>query len=231
LDTRVQVGIPWRPQPSRLKAFRDVGDWYGFRGYQVIAGEHPHYADGPFNLSAARNWLARVGMTSEVMVLSDADTLVDEFALEEAIEAARVDGLVHLPYHLYRDDEGVYTPGATSGVFVFTRAAFESTNGFDPRFEGWGYEDASWRLAHLTLNGPIPRHRGVAVAMSHAPASRSQVATNRSLHKLYQNAYGNLDAMTELVKHESLKAETHQERTARRIEVDKRRRMSRPYGA
>jgi hypothetical protein len=228
LGTDIEVGIPWRAHHSRLESYERTCDWYTTHGFDVIAGEDPEFGERPFNISAARNFLVREHMKSDVMILSDADTLPEKGALLEAIDGAYRDGLVHLPYHLYRDDAGTFTQGATSGIFVFTRSAYEATNGFDPRFEGWGYEDSAWRLAHLTLAGPIPRSRGTVTAASHAPASRSQVSPNAALYGLYQAAYGSPERMAELCKHERLKPETHQDRTARRIA---RQNSHRPLGA
>jgi hypothetical protein len=227
--TRIQVGIPWRPEPSRIDAFAETFNWYQTHGFSVVTGEFTDRVETRFNLSATRNHLIRDVLTSDVMVISDADTIPELEPLLAAIEGARADGLVHLPYHLYLDGEGHYVPGATSGVYVGTRRAFEATNGFDPRFVGWGYEDAAWRLAHLTLNGPIPRHRGVATAAGHDAAPRDRVSPNREIYRLYEKAYGDVTEMLEVVKHVSLRQETHQDRTARILE--RRAQRTRPLGA
>jgi hypothetical protein len=197
----VQIGIPWRPAPDREDAFIDTCHWYESHDFEVVYGESPKrsVAERPFNLAKARNHLVRNVMTADVMVLSDADTIPEYFPLMEAIAAASADDLVHLPYHLYLDGDGQYIPGATSGVYVFTRRAWESTNGQDERFEGWGYEDSAWRLAHLTLNGRIPRHEGLVQASSHAPASRARLSLNRNRYREYQEAYGHVDRMQHLV--------------------------------
>jgi hypothetical protein len=226
--TRIQVGIPWRPHPSRIDGFANTFGWYQEHGFSVVVGEDPAHESERFNLSATRNWLAREKLTSDVFVISDADTIPELGALEEAVAGARADGLAHLPYHLYQNEEG-FIPDATSGVYVFTRAAFEATNGFDPRFIGWGYEDRAWRLANLTLHGPIVRHAGLAIAAGHDAAERDRVSPNRDLYKLYERAYGDVTAMLELVKHAQLRPETHQDRTARILE--RRAMRSRPLGA
>lgn len=177
---------------------RITSQWYRDRGFEVLFGEDPAHAHGPFNSAATRNWLMQ-HMTANVKVLSDADTVPEEGALFAAMEAAAVDGLMHLPYHLYRDSADVYTFGASSGIFVGTQAAWDSTNGQDELFNGWGFEDSAWRLAHLTLNGPIPRHRGVATAAVHELASRDQLSTNRKRFAQYQIAYGKPELMQLLV--------------------------------
>ena len=232
MGTRVQVGIPWREEPSRLEAFYRVRDWYESHGLEVVAAESPRHRNGPFNIAAARNHLVRNLLTSDVMVLSDGDTLPQVEPLLEALAGALADNLVHLPYHLYRDDTGVYTPGACSGVLVTTRDGWEATNGQDERFRGWGYEDSAWKLAHLTLSGPIMRHRGTVTAATHSLAPRSTLAANHALFRQYQAAYGQVDRMTQLVNGAIVALSPQNQRAAAAREANARRRFSsRPHGA
>jgi hypothetical protein len=200
--TKIQVGIPWRPTGDRVAAMVETVKWYEDRGFEVHLADS---ADRRFNLPATRNQLVRQSLTSEVMVLSDADTTPELDTLLEAIEAARSDNLVHLPYHLYRSlsDGGAFVANASSGIYVFTRAAWDSTNGQDARFEGWGYEDTAWMLAHLTLNGPVPRHHGTATAAAHLPAPRDKISDNLRLFAQYQAAYGVPERMWSVVNHEA----------------------------
>lgn len=180
-----------------MRTLKQYTDW----GFEVHSAESPaHAAPAPFNLAAARNHLVRGPLAgADVMILSDADTLPDRNSLEAAIYGASYDGFVHLPYHLYRDEHGTFVDGATSGVYVFEPAAWEATNGQDEKFNGWGYEDAAWRLAHLTLRGPVVPHRGTVVAAGHDPAPRDHVAANRRRYRLYQEAFGDPVAMQDLV--------------------------------
>lgn len=191
----VMVGIPWRSQPTRVPAFEVTRRWWEERGFTVVTADTLHV---PFNLAAARNKLVRESR-AVVVVLCDADTVPEDEAIREAVYAAAADGLVHLPYHLYRTASGEFVDGAHSGVYVTTPAAWAKTNGQDEGFQGWGYEDNAWRLAHTTLVGPIPRHAGTVVAANHAPASRDHVSRNRARYRLYQDAYGNPERMQALV--------------------------------
>jgi hypothetical protein len=192
----VRVGIPWRHHPSRERAFDHTVSFYEGLGFPIVTHDSGHAV---FNLAATRNQLVREHLGDGLVILSDADTVPEERALTAALTGALADELVHLPYHLYRDENHKFTPGATSGIYVFRPEAWEATNGQDERFEGWGYEDAAWRLAHLTLAGPIPRHHGTAVAAVHDIAPRDRVTANRERFRMYQAAYGNVEAMTVLI--------------------------------
>lgn len=189
-----QVGIPWRPQPSRMQAFEETRAWYMEHGFEVIAGQHPeHLEPKPFNIAAARNqlvsYMAGHARSSNVITLSDGDTIPSIGSLMQAINAAQ-DGYVHLPYHLYIGANGKLVPGACSGVMVFTPQAWASTNGQDELFEGWGYEDSAWRLAHEVLNGPIIRHHGIVQASMHDTAAKHPLLTrNRQRYRMYLDAY------------------------------------------
>lgn len=182
-----EVFIPWRPQPSRIRAHDAVRAWYeehGFAVHDVDTGART------FNLAACRNaGVAAAG--TPVAVVSDADTIPEIHALDDAIAAARTSGMTHLPYAVgeYRilGDRGTaeFFAGrpleqcasrsfdfSCSGVFVTTPAAWASHYGHDELFEGWAPEDMAWRITHETLLGPVPRHDGRVYALDHEPASK-----------------------------------------------------------
>lgn len=199
--TLFQVGIPWRPTADRTPAFEATAAFYRSHGFEVIASDakrhHPQ-----FNIAAARNYLVRTLMQpAEVYVLSDADTTPEFPALVEAIKAVLAGSpAVHLPYHLYRQEsDGAFTENACSGVLVFGPSAWETLNGQDETFEGWGFEDTAFKLAHETLIGPMVRHSGVALARNHVPARKDRVSVNRRRYFRYREAYGHPEAMRALV--------------------------------
>lgn len=202
----MKVGIPWRPGPGRIEQFNATVAWWQYHGFEVLFGEDPRFASGPFNIAAARNWLVDAMGDEPILVLCDADTTPEIDAVNEAIFGTRTDGLVHLPYHLYRalGHDGSFIPSAVSGVMVFTRAVWEATNGQDERFTGWGYEDTAWALAVTTLVGPIIHHRGIATAAAHAPAPRDGVGANVVMYRAYLEVYGKTAAMLALVNGQDL---------------------------
>jgi hypothetical protein len=215
----VTVIIPWRPSPSRQEAFDLVSAWY--------RRELPHAKlvtvdsdDELFNLARCRNLgVASVHADDEVVVISDADTFPETWALHEAIAGAASSRMVHLPYDRYHwlgptgtdeflsgvpaaecDFELVH--GACSGVYVTTPATWWAHGGQDERFRGWGYEDAAWHIAHETLLGAPPhRHPGRVFALNHQTEARTgeQYERNAALAARYRDAAGDADQMRRLI--------------------------------
>lgn len=218
------VVIPWRPSPSRLPAFEFLTAWYAenMREATLTTVDTP---DEVFVLAACRNvGIATASANSDVapnpvIVVNDADTIPEPDALREAVDAARTDHLVHLPYTAYHwlGADGTAqlragTPaekcafelvkGACSGVYVTTARTWSSHGGQDERFRGWGFEDAAWHLAHETLLGAAPvRHDGRVYAMHHAAEVRAGQGydANAALMERYRAAAGDPAAMAQLV--------------------------------
>lgn len=183
-----EVWIPWRPQPSRFDAHDAVTAWYKQHGFTVVDVDTHHQT---FNLAACRN-RAVERAESPVVVISDADTIPEADALDEAIAAARTSGKTHLPYEAggYRILRDVGTaqffngrplaecdfvsfPFSCSGVYVTTRGAWHDHYGQDELFEGWAPEDMAWRMTHEATLGDVPRHPGRVYALTHEPASKT----------------------------------------------------------
>ncbi len=124
----------------------------------------------PFNRSRARN-KAIEQSHGDILVIADADTLVDHVGLTKAIEKVG-DGKAPwvIPYNWYYNMSKEYTdllnasekPGAPdpkakefsfehkilswAGILVVPRTAALSIGGYDERFEGWGHEDVAFRI-------------------------------------------------------------------------------------
>jgi hypothetical protein len=213
------VVFPWRPAPSRIAAFESVTAWYA-RELPELRVRTIDSPDPVFNLALCRNLaVAAQADPDDVVVLGDADTLPEPEPLRAAVAAARTSGLVHLPYTAYHwlgaagsaqfaagvapercDHELVR--GACSGVYVTTRRTWERHGGQDPRFRGWGYEDAAWNLAHTTILGAPPRrHEGRVYALHHVAETRAgtHFDANAALMRRYEAASGDAAAMASLV--------------------------------
>jgi len=213
------VLIPWRAQPSRVPAFEFVVDWYRSHlgEIEVRTVDAP---DPLFNLAACRNLgMQLVEDPSDVVIISDADTIPQIEPLLAAIDAAATSGLVHLPYTEYHwlgaagtaqlregmrpdDCDFELVRGACSGVYVATPETWRSHGGQDERFRGWGFEDAAWYLAHETLLGEAPvRHAGRVYAMHHVAESREgpQYDLNAELMQRYRDSANDAEAMAQLV--------------------------------
>ena len=202
-----------------MDAFERVTDWYGRKlpELRVSTIDSP---DPVFNLALCRNLaVASLDDPDDVVVLGDADTLPEPDALRAAVAAARTSNLVHLPYTAYHwlgpagsaqfasgvppeDCDFDLINGACSGVYVTTRRTWERHGGQDPRFRGWGYEDAAWNLAHTTMLGAPPqRHPGRVYALHHHAETRAgmQYEANAALMERYRDASGDAPAMASLI--------------------------------
>lgn len=181
-----------------------------------------------FNRAASKN-LGVTQTTADVLVIADADTLVPGANLRAAVDFARecsvvvpFDTLVGLsqsgtemvmrgmmpPFADWRGDapehvELDWRQRSDGGVNVCTRAAFEASGGFDERFVGWGFEDSSFAFAMHTLVGPPMWLSATAVHLWHPldPTRRDSAlqSTLLGLCKRYEQAAGDVDAMTALV--------------------------------
>lgn len=151
------VTIPWRGgDAERERNHRIVLDHFKqiLPDVTVVSIDSE---DEPFSRAASRNSGVRYAESSgaDVVVICDADTLVEQGSLLEAIAAAE-DGLLHLPYNRYRsltklgtlqflqgtpllecavDHDHGY---ATGGVLVIKPASWWEFGGMDPGYFAWG---------------------------------------------------------------------------------------------
>jgi hypothetical protein len=180
--TPVLVAIPWRDRGDRerTRALDFV------RGHlKTITGVEPVITDGMgerFSLSAARNAAVERAKAAgvKVIVICDADTLVEPQAMHSAIEIAAIQDRVILPFTLYRalgpnesqavmngrdparmTDIGSLT-WSVGGVFVCRPKSWDALGGQDERFTGWGCEDTAFNLvadrldrSHVRVKGTI----------------------------------------------------------------------------
>ncbi|MGW2048557.1 glycosyltransferase family 2 protein [Streptomyces sp. NPDC001858] len=186
----VAAVIPWRPGSPERNAHHET-----VRAH--LAGLLPDAihldADSghdPFSRAGSRNEGVRQAQTAgaDVVVICDADTLVEPEPLRAAIAAAG-DGVMHLPYAWYRglsvDGTAQHLAGApadecpadlahqwaTGGIIVIQPAAWWRAGGMDERFTGWGMEDAAYRICADALLGPTVRHPGTITHLWHPPES------------------------------------------------------------
>jgi hypothetical protein len=69
-----------------------------------------------------------------------------------------------------------------SGTVVMSALAFKALNGWDERFEGWGYEDDAFREAHLKVMGQkFIRVKGILVGLVHEDRDDSAVNSNKDM--------------------------------------------------
>jgi glycosyltransferase involved in cell wall biosynthesis len=202
---KIGIVIPWREQPSRVRAFEAVKNWYTINLPEatIYTADRP----GPvWNMSGSRNDGVRLAEADgcDVIVMSDADTIPQIRPLEEAIQAAYRDNMIHNSYNQYRilgyqGTEQFFAGGtdimrcqskvydtACSGIHVFTPKGWWDLGGNDEKFQEWGYEDTAFQHVHTLVHGvPIVKHRGIAFSLGHEPQRKEGEHYNRN-KDLYQ---------------------------------------------
>lgn len=114
----------------------------------------------------------------EVIVMADADSLVEIGQLRTAVAEARAaDGIV-VPFSEYlRLDEGgrqvERVENSVGGVVVYSRRTWEEAGGYDERFGRWGGDDAAFALAAELLVAPMRRLLGTCWHFWHEPQPES----------------------------------------------------------
>lgn len=123
-----------------------------------------------FNRSKARN-NAFQKSTKDLIVIADADTVVDSIVLGKGMQAVVEDKAPwYIPYKWYynlsaeyseiiKDDESLRKPDpkekdfsyehkilSWAGILIMKREAYEAIGGYDERFERWGHEDLAFRV-------------------------------------------------------------------------------------
>jgi hypothetical protein len=218
---RVAAVIPWRPGSPERNAHHDT-----VRNHlrDLLPGAiHLDVDSGhdPFSRAGSRNEGVRKAeeVGADVVVICDADTLVEAAPLHAAIEAA-TDGRLHLPYTWYRGlsrggtmaylarvrladcEAELEHEWATGGVLVTRPDAWWKAGGMDERFLAWGFEDAAYRTAADALLGPTVRHEGTIAHLWHPPESNlgsPEHIANGQLCQRYVDATGDADALLAIV--------------------------------
>lgn len=187
---------------------------------ELVIGED----DGePFNRARARN-MAAAKATGDLFVLADADIFFGTQLIDKIIAIAALHpwiipycrgyklsplftrtvtttGELQLPKTLRIVDVQENCTSLGGFMNVMSRKAFETVGGMDERFTGWGPEDLTFALALDTLVGKHFRMDETIFHLWHPPAERYHQYTpsNDELQTRYCQAYGNADAMRQLI--------------------------------
>lgn len=207
--TNVPVFVPFQADEGsdRWNNWQKVEQhWHG---YDVFVGQSPA---GPFNISAARNNAAS-RLDWDLAIFADADTIVPRAQLEAGIRAAEKTRQVVLPhsrwvnvepheqgklffegYVEFNKNRTIYS-GTKSSILIVPREAYEAVNGYDERFQGWGWEDTAFFLAIEHLYAPTLRFEGNVWHLDHvrpnADLNRGtdeNAIRNRQHYRKYQQA-------------------------------------------
>lgn len=200
---KLGIVIPWRPQPTRIAAFH--------RTVEEISDAFPdasiYFSDTEserFNRSASRNRGCRFAIKDgcDVLLILDADVLLEKEAVENSIRVASELGIVSLPCLMWsRLDEELSTSllnkdlsaeeirrsgianasqSETGGSWVLSSSTFLKLNGWDERFVGWGYEDDALREAHrVLLDRDFHRSAGHGITFHHLDRDQEGLEDNR----------------------------------------------------
>jgi hypothetical protein len=187
----VTICVAWRPdggQRDRLWAWC-YRRWRARTPFDVVWADEP--GPGVFNRGASLNKAA--AGAGDVLVLADADTIVNLTGLRQAISrvsAGEVPWSVAYPRagyyaltetateHLLALDPADAVPDPVpgqwreritshSGCVVVRHADFDAIGGFDPRPIGWGFEDDILRAKCDLLLGPHWRPGGWVMHLHH----------------------------------------------------------------
>ncbi len=219
---RVACVIPWRGgQPARERHHDTV-----LAHLRTVLPDALHMdvdsGHQPFSRAGSRNLGVRLAQDAEcdVVVLCDADTIVEAGPLHAAISSAHQTGRLCLPYPLFRGlsphGTRLYLGGtpasacetelesqwSTGGVLCIAPTAWERAGGMDERLTGWGFEDSCFRIAADAILGPSVKLDGAITHLWHPsaidPASPTYQA-NAALAARYVEAEGNPGAVRALV--------------------------------
>ena len=189
----VLVGVPWRDRKNinRTRALECV-----VANLKNSTGLEVNLVDGKkikFSLSAARN--AAVELAKErnksIVVICDADSLINPNSLINAIELARTAESVVLPYSIvrYLNQRGTHRvlsgkmdpndapdiawfDWSVGGAFVTRPEIWDRLGGQDERFTGWGCEDTAFSITASKMGMPHVRVEGTMNHLWHPSAEK-----------------------------------------------------------
>jgi glycosyltransferase involved in cell wall biosynthesis len=196
---RVSILVPFRSEEGNDQRDK-LWEWIERRWRwmapeaEIVIGEDT--GGTPFSKTTAVND-AFMKSTGDILIVADADAWLEPDRFKKTIAATDQRQRLIVPWaRVYRIDKtgtesllkmdptgplpldkigierGSPEPITAGTIFAITRRAFETVNGMDPRFRGWGFEDISFRRACDVLIGRTTYlHLGVAYSMWHEAPS------------------------------------------------------------
>lgn len=247
VDKRVSILVPWRPEQknrARDKSWAWVrARWeHLYPDAEIVTGTDR--GGVPFSKTTAVND-AYHKATGDVFVVADADAWIEPEGFKQAVDVARRTGRLVVPWKgvlrlnadasakvmrrkptselklteaLRADPIQSPIPETAGTLYVIRRDAFETVQGMDPRFRGWGFEDVAFARACETLLGPIVYLHNEVISLYHPrPGIDGKRVweddpgeTNIDLAKAYASATRNPGAMRDLCNQHPLHGEVRQ---------------------
>lgn len=216
--------VPRKPDPHRDKLWVFVQNYWTtlFPDFSIYIGLDESVK---FNRSLAVNRAAASAGEWDIAIILDADVICDPRSVNSAIDLAQFgfltiagDRRVHLnqkgtqailrgtqePWEQKPFVERVYSEHWSSCVVV-SRALWDEVEGFDPLFEGWGYEDDAFRCACETMSdAPMVKVTGTIWHLWHPTvADRFARRANKSRADRYWESRFDREATHLLIKERS----------------------------
>lgn len=207
----VFVAIPWRirDEPYRLKSLKFI-----INHLKSCTDIDPVLVDGngsDFSLSAARNVAVNLAKENnkKIVIICDADTVIESDALINAINLSRSSKNVILPYTLCKSltkrSSSLYYEGhnpsnlpvlgafdwSTGGAYVTSVSSWEYLGGQDERFTNWGCEDTAFSIVAKKMRRPLLRVPGTIYSLYHTSYAKPEdewYKYNSDLLKWYSQA-------------------------------------------
>lgn len=198
MATDVAVVIAYRDMGviERARSFAFVHDWYRqLRWHVVVEGGDNDTSFG--RASAINTAVARSG--ADIIVQTDPDQVVPLSRIREAVDLARQQPGLVLPYdrylrlnqpfttavlagavnpfHLGVEHCEEYGPNGTGGVTVFSLATWIAVRGLDERFGLWGGDDSAFAYACDAMVAPTRRIPGDMVHLWHPTLPQAVVGS------------------------------------------------------
>lgn len=222
----ISVLIPYRSTHRiREKSF----DWLIRRYKKIFPAMQICVRDSEtevFNRSKARN-NAFNESSGDVLLVADADTIPmpeELLAAQQKLEAGAPWVIPYGTYYnlgveatqrilrnpvdddiIFDDEECEHIIQSTAGMLMMPRRAWNLVDGYDERFEGWGYEDNSFQLSLDTVVGKHERIEwGRGIHLWHpAPETvrfeQPMIHHNRQLYEQYVRASRRPEYMRRLI--------------------------------
>lgn len=180
---KVALGIPfWGEDPYRLRNM----DYIWKKMEDMFSWSSMAHSMESTNRGAARNELVAqaVRLESDVVVLCDADTFPEEYALRQAIGAAYEQGGLHFAFNHFQQltEEGTNEilaggstwpfklaaqgPGSLGGCMAIRPADWVAAGG-SPELVDWGFEDVIFAVQARTFLRENTWHPGTITCLWH----------------------------------------------------------------
>jgi len=197
-----------------------------FPSFEIVTGEGQTTSE--MNRSQARN-AAYDQASGDILIVADADTICPSGQISRALHKIRegkAEWVIAYEHYyqltgkdtrdlLRRHPSDALTPPkvprwssdqGNAGMLVVTRQAWDLVQGYDERFEKWGWEDWAFADAMATLVHPVVRVPGYVLHLCHPRPIDKSKKQGKKLSERYAAAHGDPEAMLGILSEEGRRA-------------------------